>query len=251
MKKDLWNNPWSLWEFIHHIEKEQPPENDLPIVELLIQAYPHKEEIQQKFPPWSKKVFTMSSHQLKWMKTFLLRLWKKHLPSYLEKKKYFFEKIFAYALNKFPEPFHGDKHVFFHLFYWIDFEWQYLYQTPLIGLSYYKIHQDPWIKEWNDLIENTSFLPLKHFNDPEFFLYLKQYNDIEIPFSIQKVVDPFLNPFMVSSLELIRLFTSQDAPFKRAGEGKKIKYKDVIYRKAALSDEAKDISNYAPSSVNF
>lgn len=245
MKKDLWNNPWSLWEFLHYIEKEQPRENDFQIVEFLVDAYPHKEEIQQQVPKWVKKACTMSSLQLKWVKTYLLRLWKKHLPSSLEKKHYFFQKILAYALNKIPSPFHGDKRCFFHLFYWIDFEWKSLYQTPLIGLSYYKINHDPWIKEWEDLIEKTSFLPLKHFNDPDFFLYLKQHTDPQIPFSIQKVVDPFLNPFMVSSLDIIRLFTSQDAPFKRASPGKKIKYKDVIYRKTALSDEEK------PFSFNF
>lgn len=240
MNNDLWRDPLVTWEYLYFIEKNHAPENQIHILEILYFSYPDKEEIKKTLPSFVKDVMKKSTQELRFFKYHLIKLWKKKLNKLLDKKSCFFEKIFLYALFQIPHRAYFPTAFFFHLFYWIDFEWKELYHSPLLGLTYYKINKDPVIKEWDSLLhnikkQNNKNIVIETHYDLIFYSILKKV-DVNIPQPIKTVVDKFLNAFKVTSIEMIRFLTFDDAPFQRTKEGKKIKYKDVIYRKLNIEE---------------
>lgn len=241
MNNDLWRDPLGTWEYLYYIEKNHLPENQIHILEILYFSYPDKEEIKKTLPSFVKDVLKKSTTHLKFFKYHLIKLWKKKLATLLDKKSCFFEKIFLYTLFQIPDRDFLSTSFFYHLFYWIDFDWKENYGSPLVGLTYYKFGQNPVIKEWDSLIHNVKKQNNKNIeieNQIELIFYSILKNvEVMLPQPIKIIVDKFLNAFKVSSLEVIRFLTFNDPPFQRAKEGKKIKYKDVVYRKLNIEDD--------------
>lgn len=241
MNKCLWTDPLAAWEYLFFIENNTISDHQLHILEILYFSYPNKEEIKDSFPTFVEEKGKNSYKHFKFFKHKLVKLWKKRLNQLFDKKSCFFEKIFLYTLFQVPDRAYFNVSFFFHLFYWIDFEWKEHYGSPLLGFTYYKFGQDPVIKEWDSLIHNIKKQNPKHIGIENqhgliFYSILKK-EDVQLPHSIKHLVDKLLNAFKLSSIEVIRFLTYNDPPFKRAKEGKKIKYKDVIYRKINIEDD--------------
>lgn len=240
MNNDLWRDPLVTWEYLFFVEKNTIPEQQIHILEILYFSYPDKEEIKKTLPNFVKDVVKKSNNQFRFFKSHLIKVWKKKLNQLFDKKSCFFEKIFFYTLTQIPNRDYFNKEFFFHLFYWIDFEWKEIYGYPLVGLTYYKIHQDPVVKDFDSLlnnIKNKNNNIIIEFQSDLIFYSIRKNLEISLPLPIKSVVDKFLNAFKCSSLEMIRFLTWDDTPFKKTKEGKKVKYKDVIYRKINIEDD--------------